>query len=114
MMSNSENTLKIVRFGAFSFDPERGELRKARRLIHLRPLAVRKLKMLLDNAGSTVNREKLREQLWGGKVVEWEMGLHRVVDIVEWAHTQSFDWPTVCAALELNGVRTAAWATCRP
>jgi hypothetical protein len=43
----------------------------------------------------------------------WEMGLHRVADIVEFARTQSFDWQTVCEGLTENGVRTAAWATLR-
>jgi hypothetical protein len=42
-----------------------------------------------------------------------EMGLHRVVDIVDWVRSQSFDWPCVCAALQRNGVRSAAWATLR-
>jgi hypothetical protein len=43
----------------------------------------------------------------------WEMGLHRVVDIVTWLRTQSYDWEVVCARLEQNGVKTAAWATLR-
>lgn len=43
----------------------------------------------------------------------WGMGLHRVVDIVEWARKQSINWRAVYDALALNGVRTAAWATLR-
>jgi hypothetical protein len=43
----------------------------------------------------------------------WEMGLHRVADIVAWLRTQSFDWPAVRTLLEQSGVRTAAWATLR-
>ncbi len=43
----------------------------------------------------------------------WEMGLHRVADIVAWLRTQPFDWQVVCARLEQNGVQTAAWATLR-
>jgi hypothetical protein len=43
----------------------------------------------------------------------WGMGLHRVVDIVAWLNTQSFNWETVCVQLEANGVRGAAWATLR-
>ena len=43
----------------------------------------------------------------------WGMGLHRVVDIVTWLNTQSFDWEAVRAQLESNGVRSAAWATLR-
>ncbi|MCH8141410.1 MAG: winged helix-turn-helix domain-containing protein [Proteobacteria bacterium] len=44
----------------------------------MRPLAVHLLTMLLENAGSIVAREKLRDRLWERKVVEWEMGLHRI------------------------------------
>ena len=43
----------------------------------------------------------------------WEMGLHRVVDIVDWMRSQSFDWQAVRSRLKQNGVQTAAWATLR-
>lgn len=43
----------------------------------------------------------------------WEMGLHRVGDIVSWLNTQSFNWDAVRAQLEANGVESAAWATLR-
>jgi hypothetical protein len=43
----------------------------------------------------------------------WEMGLHRVADIVVWLRTQSHDWQIVHTLLEQNGVQTAAWATLR-
>lgn len=41
----------------------------------------------------------------------WQMGLHRIVDIVRFLDTQQFDWQIVLSRLEENGVRTAAWAT---
>jgi hypothetical protein len=43
----------------------------------------------------------------------WEMGLHRVADILHWLQTQGFDEPNLAALLEQNGVRVAAWATLR-
>jgi len=43
----------------------------------------------------------------------WGMGLHRVVDIVDWLRAQSFDWQAVRTQLKQNGVQTAAWATLR-
>jgi hypothetical protein len=43
----------------------------------------------------------------------WEMGLHRVVDIIESVRKRTCDWQTVSAVLEFNGVQTAAWATLR-
>jgi len=41
----------------------------------------------------------------------WEMGLHRVLDIVLWLQSRSFDWPVVREQLAAQGVTTAAWAT---
>ena len=43
----------------------------------------------------------------------WDMGLHRVVDIVRFLSSETFDWPTVRDWLWQNGVSSAAWATLR-
>jgi len=43
----------------------------------------------------------------------WDMGLHRVRDIVVFLKVREYDWAAVCAALSMNGVATAAWATLR-
>ena len=43
----------------------------------------------------------------------WDMGLHRVMDIVEWIRTQDFDWKVVCERMRENGVQTAGWAALR-
>jgi hypothetical protein len=41
----------------------------------------------------------------------WDMGLHRVADILAWLRSQPLDWTAVCNRLADDGVRTAAWAT---
>jgi len=43
----------------------------------------------------------------------WDMGLHRIVDIVEWMRRRECDWPAVRERLADNGVRCAGWATLR-
>jgi hypothetical protein len=43
----------------------------------------------------------------------WELGLHRVADILQWIRTQEIAWPVVRARLAANGVVAAAWATLR-
>jgi hypothetical protein len=43
----------------------------------------------------------------------WDMGLHRVLDIVFWLRSMSSDWSVVCERLGRYGARTAAWATLR-
>ncbi len=43
----------------------------------------------------------------------WDMGLHRVMDIVVWLRAQDFNWEVVREQLKTSGVQTAAWATLR-
>jgi hypothetical protein len=43
----------------------------------------------------------------------WDMGLHRVADIVNWLLYQPFNRQSVLDLLEMYGARTAAWATLR-
>ena len=43
----------------------------------------------------------------------WDMGLHRVADILLWLGTRSFDRQRLYAMLDECGVKTAAWATLR-
>lgn len=50
---------------------------------------------------------------FGKHLAAWNMGLHRVADLLEWLRGQPFDWPRVHAMLEANGVCVAAWATLR-
>ena len=43
----------------------------------------------------------------------WGMGLHRVVDIINWVRTQDVDWQATNHQFANQGVQTAAWATLR-
>jgi hypothetical protein len=43
----------------------------------------------------------------------WEMGLHRVADLLAFLGTQDFELPSVLALVRDNGVSAAAWATLR-
>lgn len=78
-MARSEKNLKVAHFGDYTFDFENGVLRRGTERVHLRPLAIRLLSVLLSKPESLVAREELRRELWGSRVVEWEMGLHRLI-----------------------------------
>lgn len=43
----------------------------------------------------------------------WDMGMHRVADILAWLRTQPCEREALHARLAQDGVRTAAWATLR-
>ena len=78
-MSNPEKTLTISRFGEYAFDHRHGLLTRRGKPVHLRPLSTTLLAELLKSPNQVVDRDQLREVLWGRRVVEWEMGLHRLV-----------------------------------
>ena len=46
-------------------------------------------------------------------IASWELGLHRVADILSWVRTQEFDRSAVGSMLEADGAISAAWATLR-
>lgn len=46
-------------------------------------------------------------------VAGWELGLHRVADILCWVRSQKLDRSAVRSMLEADGVISAAWATLR-
>ena len=77
-MPNSEKTLKALRFGEFTVDRRHGVVKKRGVEVHLRPLVTRFLLELLERPDQLVTREHLRDKIWGSRVVEWEMGLHRL------------------------------------
>ena len=78
-MSYPEKSLKPVDFGEFTFDCTQGCLTRNGRDVRLRPRALRALQLLVANADRIVTREELRDSLWTGRVVEWEMGLHSLI-----------------------------------
>jgi DNA-binding winged helix-turn-helix (wHTH) protein len=53
-----------VRFGGFTFDSERRELRAGSELVHLTPKAFQFLMILLEARPRAVSKEDLQEQLW--------------------------------------------------
>ncbi|MCZ6642386.1 MAG: winged helix-turn-helix domain-containing protein [Gammaproteobacteria bacterium] len=76
--------------------------------MHLRPLAVRALTLLLENAGSLVAREKLRDTLWDHKVVEWETGLHRITKEIRSALGDDARQPRFIETVARRGYRFCA------
>lgn len=76
---NSEKSLKLCKFGRFSFHMDTLELRRDTVHIPLRPRAARLLAVLLEHQGELVKHDELRTALWGDRIVEWQDGLHQAV-----------------------------------
>jgi hypothetical protein len=90
----------VLREGRLRSDPTHDMLRRRRRVDGLWMLE-------RDDAFSLL----LVHPAFAKHLAGWEMGLHRVADIITWMRNESFDLNVVEERLTSGGVRTAAWAT---
>ncbi len=57
-------------FGDFRFDPKKMSLRRHGEIVHLTPKALEILRLLIENQGTTVSRDKLLETVWKDTFIE--------------------------------------------
>jgi len=91
---------------------------------------LREGRMRTDPTASMLDRRRRVDDLWmlsaedalfallvhpvfAKHLAGYGMGLHRVLDVIRWMETQSFDWQIVVELLEQQGLCVAAWATLR-
>jgi DNA-binding winged helix-turn-helix (wHTH) protein len=98
------------RFGDYSLDTERYELRRARTLVKLRPKVFEVLAYLIAQRGRLVSKQELLEQLWPQQFVgeaalagmagsrslasvehgwQWQLSHHRLIPTIRrWVHSR--------------------------
>src|ERR1051326_2905744 len=69
----------IRRFGVFELDECSGELRRNGALVHLPPQPLQILKLLIDNTGEIVDRDRIRQEIWNGTTVDFDRSLNVAV-----------------------------------
>ncbi len=100
---------RILRFGAFEFDPQTGELRKhgLRMKLQGQPIAV--LAMLLDHPGEVVTREEMQKRLWPADTyVDFEHSLNAAIKRLRAALGDTADAPRFVETLARRGYRFVA------
>jgi DNA-binding winged helix-turn-helix (wHTH) protein/TolB-like protein/Flp pilus assembly protein TadD len=71
---------RLVRFGVFDFDPSALQLRRAQRLVRLRPQALKLLRIFVSRPRQLITREAIHQELWGADVhVDFEQGVNHTV-----------------------------------
>ena len=71
---------RLLRFGAFEFDPSGLQLWKAQRPVRLRPQALKLLRIFVSHPRQLVTREAIYQELWGADVhVDFEQGVNHTV-----------------------------------
>jgi DNA-binding winged helix-turn-helix (wHTH) protein len=102
-------TTRSVRFGAFEFKPETGELRKHGLRVKLRGQPIEVLMMLLQHPGEAVAREELQKRLWSADTyVDFEHSLNAAMKRLRAALGDSADAPRFIETLAGRGYRFIA------
>ena len=71
---------RLLRFGAFEFDPSSLQLRKAQRPVRLRPQALKLLRIFVSHPSQVITRDVIYQELWGADVhVDFEQGVNHTV-----------------------------------
>jgi eukaryotic-like serine/threonine-protein kinase len=105
-MNNARGSARCVRFGAFEFNPEIGELLKHGLKIKLSGQPIEVLAMLLERPGQVVTREELQRRLWpNDTVVEFEHSINAAINRLREALCDSADEPRYVETLPRRGYR---------
>lgn len=97
---------RVVRFGAFRFDPALPELRKGRTRLKVPDQSLTILAMLLEQPGEVVSREAIQARLWPhGTVVEFENNVHSAVKRLREALIDTAATPRYIETLPRKGYR---------
>src|ERR1039458_6502730 len=105
-MDDAQRSAGCVRFGAFEFDPQIGELLKHGLKIKLSGQPVELLAMFLARPGQLVTREELQERLWPhDTVVEFEHSINAAINRLREALSDSADEPRYVETLPRRGYR---------
>jgi TolB-like protein/DNA-binding winged helix-turn-helix (wHTH) protein/Flp pilus assembly protein TadD len=95
-----------IRFDAYTFAPDTGELAKNGRTIALRPQATQILQLLTSHPGRLVTREDLRSELWAaGTYVDFEHGLNLCIHEIRAALHDDANSPRYIETLPRRGYR---------
>ena len=81
-MAEAVTTSRVVRFGVFEVDLDKGEVRKSGLKLRLRGQPFQVLSILLEHPGEVVTREEFQRRLWTNDetFVDFEHGLNAVVN----------------------------------
>ncbi|HMD85193.1 MAG TPA: protein kinase [Terriglobia bacterium] len=105
-MNDAQRSVGRIRFGAFEFNPQVGELLKHGLKIKLSGQPIELLAMLLERPGHLVTREELQKRLWPhDTVVEFEHSINAAINRLREALSDSADEPRYVETLPRRGYR---------
>jgi TolB-like protein/DNA-binding winged helix-turn-helix (wHTH) protein/Flp pilus assembly protein TadD len=100
-----------LRFGSFEADLRAGVLTRQGVRLPLQDLPFRALTVLLQNPGTLITREDLRQQLWPQTVVDFDHGLNKAINKIRDALGDSASHPRFIETVARRGYRFLADVT---
>src|SRR3954470_11542381 len=98
----------MLRFGVFELDENAGELRRNGALVRLPPQPFHVLRVLAQNTGQVVDRDRLRREVWGETSVDFDRSLNVCVAQIRTALNDDADSPRFIQTLPRRGYRFLA------
>jgi DNA-binding winged helix-turn-helix (wHTH) protein/TolB-like protein len=99
----------LFRFGVFTLDAERGELRRESDRVPLQDKPLQLLSLLVEHPGQLVTREEIRQKLWGvDTFVEFDDSLNHAVRKLREALGDSAEAPLFIKTIPRQGYRFLA------
>src|SRR5215467_10806196 len=79
-MGDFRSSQAVVRFGAFELDQGAGELFKSGTRVRLQEQPLQILRILLEQPGTTITREELRQKVWPSDTfVDFDHGINNAI-----------------------------------
>jgi Tol biopolymer transport system component/DNA-binding winged helix-turn-helix (wHTH) protein len=106
-MAEAVSTSRVVKFGVFEVDLDKGEVRKSGLKLRLRGQPFQVLSILLEHPGEVVTREEFQQRLWTNDetFVDFEHGLNAVVNRLREVLGDSPDNPRFIETVPRRGYR---------
>src|SRR3954463_2930928 len=98
----------MLRFGVFELDENAGELRRNGAVVRLPPQPFQVLRLLAQNSGQVVDRDRLRREVWGETSVDFDRSLNVCVAQIRTALNDDAESPRFIQTLPRRGYRFVA------
>lgn len=102
------NDSRVVRFGAFRFNPATGDVTGPVGTRRLQPQPATVLALLVSRPGALVTREELRQRIWPDTRVEFDQGINFCIRQIRTALDERAEAPVFIETLPRRGYRFLA------
>jgi len=110
----AEDNDKIFHFEGFKFDPGRPNLSYRSKTLPLKRQSAEVLALLVKNAGKTVTREEIQQQIWPDRTIEFDHGINAAIRDIRKALGDNSKSPTYIGTQSKVGYKFLKTVSAQP